>query len=272
MDTFETTLLGAVQGLTEFLPVSSSGHLALARIFLGVNEPSLSYDLVLHISTTLATLIYFSRDLCTLCCEWGYALFNRNARKWNGWRVGCGVIIGSFFTAPIGLLLKDTVENLSQNSLAVSIGLLMTSFLLISSKFIKERESCISASNAAIVGIVQGLAVFPGVSRSGSTIWAGLFLGLKKEEAFRFSFLLSIPAILGATLLQAKDVGGAAAFHASLPEGWLIGATLSFVFGYASLVMLKKLVTSSQWWLFGVYTFLLGSATLTMTLLNTGGW
>lgn len=272
MTMLEATLLGAVQGLTEFLPVSSSGHLALARIFLGANEPSLSYDLVLHISTTFATLIYFSKDLCALYCEWGYGLFNRNARKWNGWRVGCGVIVGSCFTAPIGLFLKDVVEAFSQNSLAVSIGLLITSFLLISSKFIKERDAVLSPFSAAVIGIVQGIAVFPGISRSGSTIWSGLFLGLKKEEAFRFSFLLSIPAILGATLLQAKDVGGAGAFYSSLPEGWFLGAALSFLLGYVSLVMLKKLVTSSQWWLFGVYTLIIGSLTLAATLLNVGGW
>ena len=266
----EAIILGMIQGITEFLPVSSSGHLAFARIFIGFNEPSMAYDLLLHLSTMIATLIYFRRDLAQLIFEWLYGFVNKSARRWAGWRFCWAVIIGTLITAPIGFYLKPFAEDAFNNSLWLGGGFIVTGILLLTSRLIPERYGQVAPGHGALVGFVQGLAVMPGVSRSGSTIWAGLLFGLKREEAFRFSFLLSIPAILGATLLEARELGGAASFYEALPNGWQWGAGAAFIFGYLSLCLLKRLVINDRWWIFGVYTLLLGTTAVGITLL--GGW
>lgn len=265
-----TLLLGIIQGLTEFLPVSSSGHLALAQIFLGTELPPLSYDLVLHVATTLATIVFFFTDIMKYLCEWISGLFKSGSRETTGWRVGWAVIAGTFVTGAMGIAMKSFAEAAGQNSLMVSTGLIFTGSVLLASHLIKPGTSRICIKHGALVGIAQGIAVLPGISRSGSTIIAALSMGVSKEEAFRFSFLLSIPAILGATLLQAIEVGGWDAFISSLPAGWYMGAGLSFVTGLISLVLLKKIVISSKWWIFGVYCLVLGVSVFGYTFL--GGW
>ena len=266
----DTIILGLVQGFTEFLPVSSSGHLALAKIFLGMELPPLNYDLVLHLSTTLATVIFFFHDICGLFVEWCRGFASKEARGKPGWSVGWAVALGTCFTGVIGMAIKDFSEAASLSSLAVGICLVTTGIMLLLSQRIRVGVNKVSLKNGLIVGIVQGVALIPGISRSGSTIIAGLLSGLSKEEAFRFSFLLSIPAIVGASILQALEFGGWESFATTLPEGWLAGALCSFVSGLLSLIILKRLVIASKWWYFGVYCLAIGGLSIILT--SMGGW
>ncbi|NLD06383.1 MAG: undecaprenyl-diphosphate phosphatase [Synergistaceae bacterium] len=265
---YHIVLLGFIQGFTEFLPVSSSGHLALAKIFLGINMPPLSYDLVLHVATMTATVIFFFNDIINLFSEWVLGIFSKKDRGSPGWYVGWAVFFGTMVTGAIGLLIKDFAEGAMMNSLMVGFGLLFTGTLLILSRFFRKGLGKVSPFDGVLVGIAQGIAVMPGISRSGMTMIAGTAVGISREEAFRFSFLLSIPAIMGAALLQTREVGGFGLFLSSLPQGWLLGAAAAFVSGLASLFVLRKLVIASKWWLFGIYCFALGSFSIVTSFLG----
>lgn len=261
-------ILGFIQGLTEFLPVSSSGHLALAQIFLGVEMPPLSYDLVLHVATMAATVLFFFNDIIRLFTEWVSGIFSKEKRSLTGWSVGWAVFIGTMVTGAIGMLIKDFAEDTMMNSLMVGFGLVFTGIVLISSRFIRKGLGRVSPFDGLLVGLAQGIAVMPGISRSGMTMMAGTAAGISREEVFRFSFLLSIPAIAGAALLQAREVGGVEAFISSLPGNWYLGASAAFVSGLVSLFVLRKLVIASKWWIFGIYCLALGSLSVITSFLG----
>lgn len=267
---FDMIILGLVQGFTEFLPVSSSGHLALAKIFLGVEMPPLNYDLLLHLSTTLATLLFFRKEIITFLMQWCSGFVKEESRSEPGWRIGWSVIAGTIVTGAIGLGIKDFAEEASLNSLAVGCALIVTGILLLISRHLKAGNKRVKMRDGMFVGIAQGIAVLPGISRSGMTIMAGLVRGMSKEDAFNFSFLLSIPAIVGAMLIQALEVGGWDGFVTTLPSGWFIGAVFAFASGLLSLYILKKLVLSSGWWFFGIYCLAIGASAVAITFL--GAW
>ena len=260
-------LLGLIQGITEFLPVSSSGHLALFKAIAGYGDMTLSFDLVLHMATLLAVFLYFLNDIVVILFEWCYGFFNANARRWTGWRLGWAVIAGVVVTGPVGILLSPFAEAASVSMPWLGANFLVTGALLLSSKFITEGNDAAGMRSGWFVGLAQGLAVFPGVSRSGSTIWAGLVFGMSREEAFRFSFILSIPAIIGASLFEARKLGGFAGFMNSLPEGWLYAAIAAFVSGFLSLVILRRLVVSARWWTFSLYCISLGCMVVIYSML-----
>lgn len=265
---FDAVLLGLVQGLTEFLPVSSSGHLALTQIFLGMEMPPLSYDLVLHVATACATVVFFWMDIWDAFFSWTRGLFSARYRKSRGWSLGWAVILGTLVTGAAGLAVKGYAETAMQNSLSVGIGLCITGVVLLLSLFAGRSLGTVMVKDGFFVGLAQAVALWPGISRSGMTIASGMALGLSKEEAFRFSFMLSLPAIFGATLLQALEVGGWDVFVAALPPYWYLGAGMSFVSGLLALMLLKKLVISSRWWIFGVYCLALGIATVAASYLE----
>ena len=210
-------VLGIVQGLCEFLPISSSGHLALLQIFFGFGAESgqaLVFDLLLHCATMLVVFIFFHREIAVIASEWCRGWFSRESRKKDGWAWGWYILIGTVVTGLVGLPLKGMVEKMMDSPMAVGCGLLATAGTLAIVPLLVEREGehknlhsrgepLSGLRIALVVGLVQGLAVLPGVSRSGATIAAGLIMGLAVEEAFCFSFLLSVPAVLGASLLEA---------------------------------------------------------------------
>ncbi|MDR1916796.1 MAG: undecaprenyl-diphosphate phosphatase [Synergistaceae bacterium] len=264
----EVILLGLLQGVTEFLPVSSSGHLALAKILMGSGDLSLAFDLILHVSTLMAVLIYFFRDISSLLVEWLYGFVNANARRWDGWRFGWAVIVGSCMTVPIAIFLKPLISDASSNMLILGGDFWITALLLLSAKFLKVSNHPVRIKNGAFVGFVQGFAVLPGISRSCTTIWAGLFSGLSRDEAFRFSFLLSIPAILGAALFEARELGGYLEFVNALPSDWFLASIVAFVSGFFSLVLLRRLVTSDKWWLFFLYCAVLGCVSAVYSIIG----
>ncbi|MDR1472447.1 MAG: undecaprenyl-diphosphate phosphatase [Synergistaceae bacterium] len=264
----EVLSLGLLQGLTEFLPVSSSGHLALAKALTGAGDLSLAFDLVLHVSTLLAVLIYFSRDISSLLLEWLYGMANANARRWIGWRFGWAVIAGSFMTVPTAVFLKPLIEDVSGNMLLLGGNFWITALILLSAKFLKTGDRMVRARDGAFVGLIQGIAVLPGISRSCATIWAGLVSGLSRDEAFRFSFLLSVPVVLGAALYEARELGGYEEFLDALPRGWPVASIIAFVSGFVSLALLKRLVTSDKWWLFSLYCAVLGGAAAVYSIIG----
>ncbi len=257
-------ILGAVQGLCEFLPVSSSGHLAIMQIFMGFGENLVAFDILLHFATLLAVVIFFWRDILQILIEWFGGWFTR--KKYSGWSYGWAIIIASFITAIIGLSLKSTVDKVSESLLLVGIGEIFTALVLLLVPVLSRTRGNSSLLKIAVcVGIAQGIAVLPGVSRSGMSIAMGLFMGLGISEAFRFSFLISIPAILGATLLEALKFmkGGEAVF---LPEGWLWAALVAFVLGLSSLKFMRGLVDAGKWAYFGVYCLIVGTVAVLLSL------
>lgn len=265
---FNVLLLGFIQGITEFLPISSSGHLALAKIFLGINMPPLSYDLILHLSTTLAIIIFFFSDILSLLAGWSCGLVSADSRRSDGWSFGWAVILGTVITGVIGILLKNFAETASLNSLMIAIGLIITGIILLFSRFLKIGFGRVRTSDGFFIGLAQAVAVLPGISRSGMTIASGLSIGLSREEAFRFSFILSIPAVFGATLLQAFELGGWSNFVSSLPPHWYLGAIAAFFSGIISLIIVRKIILSSKWWLFGIYCLALGFYVAFLTYLG----
>lgn len=257
MDFLHATLLGLIQGLTEFLPVSSSGHLAITQHFLpGFEQPGLLFDVLLHFATTMAVIIYFRADVWKLLsCPFrkdAYAIDDRHTLRM--------IVLASVPTAIIGLTGKDFFEGLFENLPVIGCMLLVTATLLIvAEKTRKDGRDLaqLTGSDAVIVGIVQGMAIVPGISRSGSTIATLLLRGIDGEAAARFSFLMSLPAILGAMLLSLKDLNQVTA--AELPA-YALGALLAFVSGLFAIRWLMNVVRRRRLVGFAIYCLLVGSS------------
>lgn len=259
-----TIILGIVQGLCEFLPVSSSGHLALMQYFFGFgNENLVAFDLLLHVPTVLVILIFFGRDVIRIITEWFGGWFTK--QKLSGWHYGWAILIATIMTAA-GLPLRKLVDELSSSPFYVGCGLIFTAAIILIVPLISRRNKNSSLIKiAVVVGIAQGIAVLPGVSRSGMTIMAGLLMGLGVSEAFRFSFLISVPAVLGASLLEALKMfkSGEAVF---LPEGTLWAVIAAFVFGFIALMTMRKLILLGKWGYFSLYCFIVGVSAIIFTL------
>lgn len=277
MTDLQAAILGAIQGLTEFLPVSSSGHLVISQCFFGLTEPGIAFDISVHVGTLLAVIIFFRkevREILSAAASGSVQMlvhgvpFSEIYSADQRFRLAVLIIVGSVPTAIIGLLLNEISERLF-SSLTVAGGMLMltgiilvlTGFLLWATREVKSNDRGVgefSFGRALIIGVVQGLAIIPGISRSGSTIAAGLLLGLDKETAGTYSFLLSIPAILGAALLHLAD--GAITSLALKPL--LIGTSISFVVGFFALQALMFIVKKGRLHLFAPYCLLVGLAVL----------
>ena len=263
MDIFSAALLGLVQGLTEFLPVSSSGHLAIAQHFLpGFEQPGLLFDVLLHAATTLAVMIFFRRDIWKLLS----CFFRKDAYAVDDRHTFWMLVLGSIPTAIIGLSFKDFFEGLFENLLVIGCMLLLTAMLLIVAE--KSRRdgrglAQLNARDALLVGIVQGFAIIPGISRSGSTIACLLLRGIDGESAARFSFLLALPAVGGAMLLSLKDLGQISS--ADLPA-YGIGALIAFVSGLFAIRVLMDVVRRKRLVGFAIYCLLVGSSVIGYSL------
>ena len=264
---FLALILGIVQALTEFLPVSSSGHLILAQAFFGLEEPELAFDLVLHLGTLVAIFIFYRRPLGRLLRELRFlpgALAGPGRlrvlyEERPDFRFGLLIIIGSFPTAVLGLLLKDLVTTRLATVESVGLALLATGVLL---RLIGGRGGTgrdrLTFWDALVIGAVQGLAVTPGLSRSGWTIGAGLWLGLGRETAARYSFLLSVPAILGATVLELR---GDMSSHFGAGD-FLAGFLAAAISGCLALTFLTRLLKSGRFAVFAWWCWAVGGAAL----------
>jgi len=243
-------VLGLVQGLTEFLPVSSSGHLVLADYLLHVKSGNIAFEVSVHLGTLLAVIVYFRRDLARVIVEF--------FRGGEGRRTGWMLILASVPTAIIGFAFKDTFESLFQSPRSAAAGLLVTSILLFFAERVHGGQRSLGrvrTFDALLIGTMQGLAIIPGISRSGSTISAGLFSGLSRDTAARFSFLLSIPAIIGAGLLEAKDLTDLGANFAG-PA--LVGTLTAAVSGYLAIGILMAVLRRGKLYGFSAYTAIVG--------------
>lgn len=271
MEPFQALILGIVQGLTEFLPISSSGHLVLFQQLFGLAEPELVFDIAVHIGTLGAVLYYF-RDVLAEMAEdlvrYLSALRQKRARRQidrstlQNLKLILLVAAGTVPTAAMGLWAKDHAERIFGSSALVGAMLMVTGTLLLATRWLNKGDRELDRFTfpmAFAIGVIQGLAILPGISRSGSTIALGLFLGLNRELSARFSFLLAIPAVAGAGILGLKDITGGAHFSGPVV---LIGMATSLVVGYLSLKLLVFIVKKGQMHLFAAYCYIVGAVAL----------
>jgi undecaprenyl-diphosphatase len=263
MTLIEGIILGFVQGVTEFLPVSSSGHLALLSKLFGIEEGNLFYSIMLHFSTLLAVLIYFRHDLINLITAFFRILgrlFKKRKKTLDAYeKLVVLIIIGTIPTAVIGIAFSDFFESLYTNIKSVGYALIFTGvLLLLSEKMAGDRYNLKTMPfyKALIIGVFQGFAITPGISRSGSTIVGALLIGLSKDEAARFSFLLAIPAILGATLLEAIGMNS---LEIAFDFNLILSMIASFVAGLASIGVLMNLIKKGKLYYFSIYVFVLAA-------------
>lgn len=263
MTHLETILLGVVQGLTEFLPVSSSGHLVIFENLLGFKEPEILLDASLHLGTLLAVCIYFRSDLKKMIQElWAWvAPGSQNGALGPHALLALMVVVGSIPTAFIGLIFKDPLEALFSSVTTVGVMLLVTGVIVGVTKFISRNHGKwdqVGIWMALAIGTVQGLAIIPGISRSGSTIVCALLLGLNRETAGRFSFLLSIPAIIGAVGLHLESDAIARVGIAPLTVGFASSALV----GFFALKLLMGMVKKGHFYYFAPYCWVVGILTI----------
>jgi undecaprenyl-diphosphatase len=248
--------LGAVQGATEFLPVSSSGHVALGAMLFGVSEQMpLSMVVLLHFGTLVATVAVFRTEIARLGVSAARGL--RDPRAFLGTDQGrtvAGIVLASVPTAVIGLALEARVEAWSRASWVVGLGLLASAAGVLSTRRGGGDREVLSYGRVLLVGVAQGVAVWPGLSRSGTTIAVAMLLGMSGPAAFRFSFLLSLPAIAGATLLSLRHTEELR----QLGLGAVVGGAVATVVGLLALLLLKRMVDRGQFWTFALYLIPLG--------------
>lgn len=257
MNLIQSAILGLVQGLTEFLPVSSSAHLVILPRALGWAQPSVFFDVMLHVGTLLAAVVYFRRDIADMATKGARSLRDNNGRINTLWLL----ILATLPAAGLGIAFKSFFEGYFSNPSAAAALLIVTGFIMVAADFFgrqkKEMEET-SPAAALLIGAFQALAILPGISRSGATISAGMFAGLKREAATRFAFLLSIPIIAGAAIYKIKDVLGApgdiAQFLTSLP-----GALAAAVTGYLAIRFMLKYLAGHKLTAFAVYCWAVGA-------------
>lgn len=276
MTTFQAIILGLIQGLAEFLPISSSGHLALAQHFFGINSDSvLIFAVLLHVGTLISVFIVYWKDILGLIYEF-FGTFadlvktkrfdvNKNATRRMCWLI----ITATVPTAVIGFLFDEKFEKLYSNVLAIGICLVITGCILFAAE--KWGKNLYGIKNtkfkhAITVGILQGCAIAPGISRSGSTIVGGLACGLKREWAVRFAFLVSIPPILGSVILELPDALAAGTVDSSLTVPILAGVIVSAVSGLIAIKGMIRLVSGKKLSYFSYYTWILGISVIVYSL------
>lgn len=265
MTFFEAIFLGVVQGLTEFLPISSSGHLVVFQAIFGFKEPQLAFDVMVHLGTLLAVVTFFRKYIIGMIVS----IFVPRMRKSEEWNLLKMVVIGTIPTVFIGFVFKDPLEELFASPAAVGFFWLMTGLLL----FLADRWlwngkdlSRGTLQDALAVGFFQGLAIIPGVSRSGATISMGIFRQFSGENAAKFSFILSVPAILGATILEARKF---AAVEPSQLVIYFSGMVAAAIVGYLSIALLIRILKARRLSIFSYYCFAAGGITL-LYILFTG--
>ncbi len=263
MNFLEAVVLGIIQGLTEFLPISSSAHLRIFPELFGWGDPGAAFTAVIQIGTEVAVLLYFWKDIWRIGTTWLRSLVTPELRGTLDARMGWFIIIGSLPIVVLGVLLKDLIEKDFRNLWIIGTTLIVLGIVLGiadrlggTSKTLKH----LSLRDAILMGAAQAMALIPGVSRSGATISMGRALGYERETATRYAFLLAIPAVIGAGLFELKEIPGG---HNDYGWGPTIVATLvSFAVGYAAIAWLLRYVATKSYTPFVLYRVALGSATL----------
>jgi undecaprenyl-diphosphatase len=244
MNIFQAIILGIVQGITEWLPVSSSGHLVLFQQLFGFGA-DVAFDVLLHLATLIVILIVFWEDILAIL----KSLF---AWKWDeNTKLLLFIVLATIPTAIIGLLFQDWLLGLFTNMLLLGVFFIINGFMLLMTRFAKAKGE-LSWWKSLVIGIAQGISIIPSISRSGATISAGMFLGIKKENLVKFSFLMAVPAIIGAAILELDKL----VMTDLVPM--IAGTLAALVVGYFSLRWLIKLIEKSKFYAFGYYCIILG--------------
>lgn len=276
MDIIQAIIMGIVQGLTEFLPVSSSAHLVLTPELLGAKS-SLAFDTLLHAGTLVAVIGYFWKDITSMIKSFVSSLLDIPRGKFKEEltedpykRLAWLVVVGTIPAGLMGVLFKSEFEALFDSVTMVGFFLLVTGVILWSSEWITKKNSDkkskdikeVSFTNSLVIGVFQGFAIAPGISRSGSTIAAGLFSGLERKLAARYSFLLSIPAILGATLIQVKDI---VTFDANT-EVLVLGFLAAVISSYLAVKFMMGYIQKHSLNIFAIYCWIVGALTIILSM------
>jgi undecaprenyl-diphosphatase len=265
LDFLKAVFLGLLQGLTEFLPISSSAHLRIFPELFGWQDPGAAFTAVVQIGTELAVLLYFRKDIWRIASTWLRSLFNPELRDTLDARMGWYVIVGSVPIVVLGVLLKDVIESDFRNLWVIGTALVGFGVILGVADRVGSQKRAIgdlTLRSSVALGLAQACALVPGVSRSGATISLGRLLGFDREAATRFAFLLAIPAVVGAGLYELPEIPhGENAYGA-----WstLVATVVAFVVGYASIAWLLRYVTTHSYLPFVVYRIVLGGFTLVM--------
>jgi len=280
MSWFESFVLGLVQGLTEFLPISSSAHLRLTAAFAGWQDPGAAFTAITQIGTEAAVIIYFRKDIGRIISTWSRSLFNRELRHDHDAQMGWLVIVGSIPIGVLGITLKDAIEGPFRDLRLIATTLIVMGVVLgVADRLaardetggrhraIKQRKTLtdLSIKDGLLYGVCQAMALVPGVSRSGATISGGLLMGYTRESAARYSFLLAIPAVLASGVYELKDAG-----QGHVSWGPTVFATIiAFVVGYAVIAWFMKFISNKSFMPFVIYRILLGIALFALVAAGT---
>jgi undecaprenyl-diphosphatase len=269
LDFLKAVILGVLQGLTEFLPISSSAHLRIFPDIVGWGDPGAAFTAVIQIGTELAVLIYFRHDLWRIGSTWWLSLFRPELRGHQDSRMGWYIIVGSLPIVVLGVLLRNVIELEFRNLWITGVTLIVLGVILGvadrvggTSRGVKDM----TLTHSVLLGTAQALALVPGVSRSGATISMGRLLGYDREAATRFAFLLAVPAVIGAGIFQLQDIPGGENSYGAFPT--LVATVVSFVVGYSAIAWLLRYVSTNSYLPFVIYRIVLG--VLVLTLLGFG--
>lgn len=271
MGWLEVIVLGIVQGLTEFLPISSSAHLRIiSAVFFG-NDAGAAFTAVTQLGTEAAVLVYFAKDIWRLLVTWFRGFTDARIRRTDDYRIAWLVIVGTIPIAILGVLFEDQIQTVARNLWLIATTLILFGLLLGLAEWIGRQRielNQIRPVDGVVLGFAQAMALVPGVSRSGGTITAGLFLGMTRPAIVRYSFLLAIPAVVASGIFQIPDVfeGGA---DAPTPVQMVVATVIAFVLGYASIAWLLRYVERHSVYLFVWYRVALG---LVLLVALTSGW
>lgn len=270
VSTFESIVLGIVQGLTEFLPISSTGHLRIVPAFLGWDDPGAAFTAVTQLGTTAAVLLYFREDLWRIARAWLRSLRDPAARSDRDARMGWYIVLGTIPIGIFGLAFRHQIKHGARDLYLIGTTLIVLGLVLLAAERAGKKTRSIEdveGRDGAVIGFAQALALVPGVSRSGATISAGLFLGLDRGAAARFSFLLSVPAVVLSGLFELKDFVDGSDDSTGVVQ-LAIATVLAFIVGYASIAGLLRYLVRHSTYIFVVYRVVVGAAVL--ALVGTG--
>ena len=260
MELIKAVVLGIVQGLTEFLPISSSGHLVIGSELLSFQDKGVAFDVFLHMGTLFSVVLVFRKELAAMIvAPFKYLQADRSEEVMNNLKWDMLVVISVLPAVAAGLYLKDSIEMIFANLHLVFGMLFLTGLLMIATRYLRERDVSLGKRHALVMGCAQAMAIMPGLSRSGSTIFAGMAMGVDRQVVARFSFIMSIPAIVGAMVLQLGDLIQSPPALASLVN-IAAGTAAATISGYLAIILLLDVVRRNRLQWFGYYCLVLSGA------------
>ena len=269
MEIVKSIILGLVQGLSEFLPISSSGHLVIFADILNFKEEGIAFEVFVHFGTLLSILVAFRKELTQMVLApikvWIEKSENAELNEYLKWDMY--IVIATIPAGIVGLVFKDQIEEAFSNIVLVYFMLAITGLIMTITPMLKTKGKPFTFRNTFIIGIAQSFAIMPGISRSGSTIFAGLAQGIDREKAARFSFIMSIPAVTGAVILKVKDLLDIG-IETNAILNYAIGTIVAFVSGYYAIIWLLEIVKKGKLQWFGYYCFSVSAIGLGWTYLR----